>query len=432
MIRIHQRSSRKVLLAASTAPSESIRGIVRFARECGWHLSTDMLITGAPPRGWKGDGVLALLPNRSELLDQIAALNVPGVALGCTGLSGFSRVESDHQETGRIAADHLIARLHRNFAWAPFLGDAADAERLAAFQARLAEHGCTCSILPPTHARTSFGWRDDGANDREALLAELHSLPRPTAIFAGNDCVAAEIVDACGEAGLAIPEDVAVLGVGDSISCTTSAVPISSIDLDLEEIGYRAAIMLERMMDRTGEEPAAGLARVPPKGVVTRVSTDMIAVTNPRVSRALSYIAEHFPDPMLSVATVAGAVGMSRRNLERSFRGETGRTIHEHIISVRMREASRLLKMHPQTKCSAVAALIGLGEGRTFFRTFRRYFGMSPRAHRDKIRQVRSVVQNFGVEFSARRGRAGGGAAWPVLDPRSAKETPVTASAATA
>ena len=403
MIRIRQFPARKVLLAASVATSESIGGIVRFAREYGWHLSTDMMITGAWPRGWRGDGVLALLPNRPELLEQIAASTVPSVALGCAGLTDLPRVESDHWQTGRIAADHLIGRLHRNFAWAPFLDDAADAERLAAFRARLAEHGCACSVLPPTHARSGPGWLDEGADHRQALLTALRCLPRPTAIFAGDDCVAAEIVDACREAGLAIPVDIAVLGVGDSISCTTSAVPISSVNLDLEEIGYRAAAMLERMMDRMDNQPFVQAHRIPPKGVVTRVSTDVVAVTNPRVSRALSYIAEHYPDPLLSVTTIASAVGMSRRNLERSFRGETGCTIHEHIITVRMQEASRLLKGCPQSKCSEVAALVGFGDGRTFFRTFRRYFGMSPKEHREGGAQPGGSHQDTGALVSSLR-----------------------------
>jgi len=124
------------------------------------------------------------------------------------------------------------------------------------------------------------------------------------------------------------------------------------------------------------------VVRVRPKGVVTRVSTDVIAVSDARVARALRYIAEHYPDAGLSVEVVARAVGMSRRNLERSFRHETGRTIHEHIINVRMREASRLLAASPRTRTSDIAALVGLAEERTFFRVFRRHFGMSPKAHR--------------------------------------------------
>jgi transcriptional regulator GlxA family with amidase domain len=74
---------------------------------------------------------------------------------------------------------------------------------------------------------------------------------------------------------------------------------------------------------------------------------------------------------------------MSRRNLERSFRGETGSTINEHIVGIRMREASRLLKTQPRAKSAEIATLVGITETGTFFRTFRRYFGMSPGLHRD-------------------------------------------------
>jgi LacI family transcriptional regulator len=112
------------------------------------------------------------------------------------------------------------------------------------------------------------------------------------------------------------------------------------------------------------------------------LSTDNRAVGNSQVARALSYIAEHFPERTLSVAEVVAAVGMSRRHLERSFRAETGCTVHDLIIKRRMQEASRLLRTHPRAKVSDIADLVGFEGGGTFFRTFRRFFGESPKAHR--------------------------------------------------
>ena len=235
-------------------------------------------------------------------------------------------------------------------------------------------------MLPPAHMRIGPYWQENWVEHRRALVAELQRLPRPSAIFAFNDCVAADIVDACRDAGLAVPEDIAVLGVGNSLACETSPVPLSTINEGLDEIGYTAASVLDELMN--GHETRTRVVQVPPKGIVTRVSTDVVAVTDSRVARALSYIAEHYPDPMLTVGAVADAVGMSRRNLERSFRDETGRTINEHIVNIRMREASRLLKTHPRAKSTEIASLIGITEAGTFFRTFRRYFGMSPKAHR--------------------------------------------------
>jgi AraC-like DNA-binding protein len=118
------------------------------------------------------------------------------------------------------------------------------------------------------------------------------------------------------------------------------------------------------------------------------VSTDVTAVSNARVARALAFIAENYHDPMLSVGVVAEAIGMSRRQLERSVRQETGSTVNEHIVRTRMSEASRLLRHHPRARSADIAALVGLTGPGTFFRTFRRFFGMSPGAHRDWAAQA--------------------------------------------
>ncbi len=369
-----------MLVAATHVASECLRGMAQYAQEHDWHLVTDMLSSGRLPQGWEGDGVLAVLPYQPELLAYFQESGMPCIA--CTGTSRpgrLPRVGYDNNEIGRIAADHLIERAYRSYAWAPFLNDEENGERFDAFQRRLAEHGCTCRSLPPVHVRLGPCWEDNWTKYRRSLAAELRRMPRPTAVFAFNDCVASEIVDSCADLGLLIPDEIAVLGVGDSITCETSPVPLSSVDPDMREIGYRAAAALDCMMNGDHASPPI---RVPPKGVVTRVSTNVVAVKNPRLARALTYIAEHFPDHLLSVGDVADAIGMSRRNLERSFREEIGGTIKEHINSIRMQEASRLLKAHPRAKCSDIGVLIGLADAGTFYRTFRRFFGVSPMMHR--------------------------------------------------
>ncbi|HEU5078756.1 MAG TPA: DNA-binding transcriptional regulator [Opitutaceae bacterium] len=381
MTRATQRSSRKVLVAASMAPVNCIRGLARYAREHDWHLVLDMMFTGVVPREWRGDGVLAVLPLQQDILSALQSLGRPCVLCGDGDPSlDFPRVEPDNASIGRLAAVHLIERGYRNFAWAPFANDIANRERLGGFQDRLATDGCLCRVLPPAHTRIGPYWQENWTEYRKTLVDEIRRLPRPTAIFAANDSVAANIVDACLDAGAEIPEEIAVIGVGDSIACETSPVPLSSVDIDLESIGYRAAALLDNILEGSclSTEPV----RILPKAIVTRVSTNVVAATDPRIARALTFIAENFPNNMLTVGEIADAVGMSRRNLERGFRQETGCSIHEYIVKVRMREASRLLQAHPRAKSSEIAALIGLSGASTFFRTFRRYYGMSPQAHR--------------------------------------------------
>ncbi len=386
-----RKPRRKVLLAAALGSEACHRGIARYARQHGWHLVADMIYTGAFPRGWKGDGVIALPGYQPDLMRHLQGVDAPCVTISVSDDPVlFPGVCGDDAAVGRMAADHLLERAHRSFAWAPFISDRVNRERFIGFEAQLAEHGCTCQSLPPMHRRIGHYWHDDWAEYRRVLLARLRQLPRPTAIFAANDCVAAEIADACAELDIAVPEEIAVLGAGnDTAVCEAAAVPLSSVALELEEMAGQAAILLDRLMQGIA---GTDVVRVPPRRVVTRLSTDACAVGNSQIARALAHIAEHYPEPALSVADVAAAVGLSRRQLERGFRQETGCTVHEHIIRRRMQEASRLLRTHPRAKVADIAGLVGLDGAGTFFRTFRRFFGESPRVHRQNAGATPAVL----------------------------------------
>lgn len=379
-----KRIARRVLLATSLVPVGYLRGMARYAQEHAWHLVTDMMFSGLLPQGGNPDGILVgqLWPPEPRATLEYAG--VPRVTFMDRGArAGAARVEVDRGQVGRMAADHLLDRGHRSFVWAPFVHDEANDELFAAFAARLMEHGCHCRALPPMHVRVGAAWQDNSAERRRVCAEELKRLPHPSAVFASDDCAAADMVAICQEAGLAVPEDIAVLGVGNSVLCETSPVPLSSIDANLEEIGYAAAALLDELMSGRGD--AARVVQVAPNGVNVRLSTNVAAVKNPRVARALIHIAEHYPNSMLSVGDVAEAVGTSRRNLERSFRDETGCSINEYIVRVRMREASRLLMTHARARSSDIAALVGLAGAGTFFRTFRRYFGTTPGQYREHV-----------------------------------------------
>src|SRR4029077_2886997 len=135
------------------------------------------------------------------------------------------------------------------------------------------------------------------------------------------DCVAADIVDACIEAELQIPEQVAVLGVdNDPVICDCVQVPLSSVRHDLEGMAYEAAALLDRLIN--GEPPPNIPKRIPPRGVVTRKSTEVLAVEDPKVSAALKYIQGNFSRGNLSVVDVVTHTRLPRRSMERAFREE--------------------------------------------------------------------------------------------------------------
>lgn len=376
-------SRRKVLVAATVAHLAHFDGITRYAQENDWHLVLDMMSTGNFPCGWMGDGILAVVDQQPGLISQIQGSGLASVLITSTDEStGLCSVDEDHEQVGRMAADHFLDRAYRRFAWAPLADNRANRERFRGFATRLAEYGCTCHVFPEAHRRdgqmSQYNWCDY----RVRLAATLAELARPTAIFACNDSVAANLMDTCHDAGFAVPEEFAILGAGnDPLVCKSVPIPLSSIEPDHEQMGYRAAELLARIMN--GDTAPARLL-VPPKGVTPRVSTDVTAVSDPRIARALAFIAENFSNPMLSVVDVAAAAGVSRRHLERNFRHTTGYTVREHIGRTRMQEASRLLINHPRTRIADIAQLVGFaGEG-SFFRTFRQFYGMSPQAHREQ------------------------------------------------
>src|SRR5690606_9485622 len=114
-------------------------------------------------------------------LTRVVECEIPCVALSDRANAvHFPRVAPDNHAIGRLAADHLVERAHRSFAWAPFIEDAENRERFEGFRSRLGEHGCTCRVLSPVYARAGFYEKNNFAEHRRSLIADLERLPRPT------------------------------------------------------------------------------------------------------------------------------------------------------------------------------------------------------------------------------------------------------------
>jgi len=374
-------TKRTVLLALTDAHHGFFKGAARYAREHHWHLVTDMIYTAKIPLGWNGDGIISFIGYREDLANYILTSKIPTVEISMVRCDlALPRVEGDNEMIGRLAAEHFIERGFRNYAWAPFMDDVVNTERHHGFGARLAQNGLTCHVLPAANSQGGGGSTLDWAQRRKILIRELRSLPKPLAVFGYNDCVAADIIDACEVAGLAVPESVAVLGVdNDTILCECLRVPLSSVCHDLEGMAYQAAALLDRMMK--GCKPPKLPLRIVPGGVVTRRSTDILAVENLAVAKALRYIADAYADPKLSVNEIASAAGISRRPLEKAFRKHLNRTINEETLRLRIAKARELLGSTAIT-VAEIAAATGFDSPHHFYRCFRYRCGMTPRAYR--------------------------------------------------
>ncbi len=374
-----------VLLAVSGPNSPFYRGVARYAKEHSWHLVVDTLYTGSMPVGWRGSGIIVEEGYHGSLASDARKLNLPCVFINYgPSVSGGPRVQCDNMRVGALAAEHLVERGCRNFVWAPFADDVQNHERKLGFDATLGEYGHTVYNLPPAYIRNGDIWCESWEMRRATISRELLELPKGTGIFAHNDCVAAELLQICRELNLNVPGDLAIMGVdNDTLLASIGSVSLTSIDMNCEEIGYQAALLLDQLL--IGAADSEQVVRVQPKGIIPRLSTGNWAVEDERVREALNFISENYMNSTLGVQDVADAVGISRRSIERAFRLEVGLTICEYIASIRMQEAARILRTHDRAKVFDVAGLVGFSAPTNFFRRFRRHFGVTPKSYMRRI-----------------------------------------------
>ena len=375
---------RNILLAITTTHHGLYRGVARFAREHNWHLTTDMLYAASIPRGWKGDGIISHVGYWNELADFIRGVDCPRVELTNVRKDlGIPYVEGDNRAIGALAAAHFLERNHRHFAWVPFTNDVLNQERLNGFSEAIEAAGFQLTILPPLHELKGFKWQGNWEKNLTRIATALAALPKPSAVFCYNDCAAANVLSVCQELGIAVPEEMAICGVdNDELLCEAVTVPLTSVVHDLESVGYQGAALLERLMN--GEVAPSDIPRIPPKGIIFRKSTDMLAVDNIEVARALRCIKERHSEANLQVSEIVAATSISRRPLEIAFKKEVSRTINNEVTRVRLEKAMHLLQ-HTVHPVGDVAVASGFAGANQFHRVFRAKTGVSPKQYR--IRQ---------------------------------------------
>jgi LacI family transcriptional regulator len=384
------QSKRNILVTLGWYDPRLIEGIGRYAREAGWHLEMRAMIEATTPENWRGDGMLAndtAVPRVARFVEAQAALQ-PTVLIGSNHPpSTLPSVRGDNAAVGRAAALHFIDRGYQHFAWHSVQRGFVEEERRTGYVETLAGAGHQCHLLEWNAAR---GRRTEDWSGAAAWLSrEFEKLPKPLALFVLDDLLAIDAVQACLDAGLRVPEDVAVLGVANmELACECSRVPLSSIDENLTEIAYRAARLLDRLMDG-GAAPATPEI-VPMKGLVVRRSTDTFAITDPAVQRAAEFMARNFHESF-SMEQVARHAGISLRALHYAFRRELQRTPGQHLLRLRLDRAKALVE-GSKRKMGEVAAECGFPTLRNFHRAFARAFGSPPATLRAGKRVARPEV----------------------------------------
>ncbi|HWB52816.1 MAG TPA: substrate-binding domain-containing protein [Tepidisphaeraceae bacterium] len=271
--------------------------------------------------------------------------------------SEFPRILPDDVATGELAARHFLERGFRHFAFfgAPWM--LWSREREAGFRAEIhREMRRRAEMAGESNIDSTFTLNTYGSKDRPraaafagshgrraAAMGEwLNSLPKPVALFSVNDLWGFELLQAARESGLHVPEDVAILGVdNEELLCEIAHPPLSSIRIGGEQMGRLAVSLLDDLLHR--KKAAQEISRVPPMEIVTRQSTDVLAVDDPDVALALRHIRQHAVEG-LSVKQLLDTVPVNRRTLERRFVSVLGHTPLEEIRRVRLDRAKTLLQ----------------------------------------------------------------------------------------
>ncbi len=224
----------------------------------------------------------------------------------------------------------------------------------------------------------------DSPNNVAAMVEAIANIEKPLGLFVTDDALGQHACRAMADAGIAVPEDVAVVSVGNDVNiCEFSQPPLSSVDNAVELRSYRG---IEELIQQVhGRPPMKSPMLIAPRGVVMRRSSDMHAVADPDVRLALSFIRDHAADP-IDVQDVVDFTQISRRALQQKFARYVQRTIHEEIWRVHLNLARHLL-IETELPVYDVATRSGFGTLSNFCTMFRRREAMTPSEYRKRNRR---------------------------------------------
>lgn len=366
-----------------------VRGIVNYSQHGPWYLWIKSGGQNAPlwlPPGWRGDGIIARIGTRAAAR-RVRAAGVPVVNISAIELPGvdFPRVATDLPAAGRMAAEHLLDRGFKHFAYYG-LSHRPYVERH--YQGFAAAVSAVCRECP--FYGTTF---DAGAGARTAWITRqrglsrwLKTLAKPVAIVTWTTELGRELSHASRREGFLIPEQVAVLAAdNDDLLCQACVPSLSGIALTSERIGFEAARLLDRLMH--GESPPKAPLLLEPTGVVARQSTDTLAVDDPDLARAMAFIRAHATDP-IQVQDVLREISVSRRWLERRFHEVLGRGPAAEIRRVRLARAKYLLA-ETDMPVPEVARRAGFGSREYLAAVFMAELNVSPRQYRNSTQARR-------------------------------------------
>jgi len=319
------------------------------------------------------DGFVVSMPGTEGAMRELAHSKVPTVLVNITDkrlsarTDDISFVWEDNADIGRQGAQHLLER--GTYRSAGFVKEIESRyysyEREVAFRASMKRAGLASQVLDPCESLADYPRR---------LREWLRNLPKPAAVMAVSDMRAADVINVCRAEGLAVPEQVAVIGVdNDVFQHEKCGMAISTILHDARLMGWMAAKELEFIFGHPRRKGRPHEILVPVKEVIPRESSARSLLAAKLVEHAIDFIQAN-RNRNICRADVVAHLGCSLQLAELRFRQIVGTTISATIEKARMDEVVRRLKSEPRS-VRQIAKEMHFSSANQLSRIYKRHFG---------------------------------------------------------
>ncbi len=331
-------------------------------------------------RNWGPDGVI--VSNEQCMLDEIAKFGLPVIVMAHNEVKreykNVKYIDVRNDLIGEMGAEHFLKKGYKNFAFYSFEDYCWSREREEAFRKRIEAAHYKVYTYQHRHSQKEIQKFED--TRQKDLMTWLAELPKPIGMMACSDICARYVLDACRIQKLHVPEDIAVLGVeNDEMLVKFCNPPLSSIELNFQQVGYYAAGLLHKMMTNASES-GLNVIQIMPTTLEIRQSTEATAIEDKDVANALKYIRTHVRE-LVQVQDVVNATVLSRRALYERFHKVMGHGIYTEIRNVRVEYIARML-IDTEVSILDIARAFGYFGEENFARYFESVKGMSPQKYR--------------------------------------------------
>ena len=365
-----------------------LKGIVTYSR-----LKEQWIIRRMPPsykakigipgiirvaKEWSIDAVLG----QFEETDDMSLFAKNGIVVVAQDykkrFTTIPNITADYLGTGRMAARFYLERGFHNFGFFGFREVCWSDERCEGFRREIEEAGYGESFFEYNLQELDRLWY----YERNQLAEWLRVIPKPIAIMACDDNQAFNLIEACHSAGVKVPAEVSVMGVdNDELLCSLGNPTLSSIQVDIEEGGFRTAELIERMVTHPDTPPQDIVLR--PIKIVGRISTAAFATDDVQIQKAVQFIHQNY-QKKIGVKDVMGEVALSRRLLERRFKQVTGQTLYQYITDLKIRRFAEILLDQKDEQVTSIALSLGENDTKSISRRFKQIYGCSPHEWRNQ------------------------------------------------